>query len=514
MKTLNTKNSFRNLLFGVLLKFFQIIVPFIIRTILIYYLGIEYAGLNSLFTSILQVLNVAELGVSSAMLVGMYKPIVSGDNDKVCKLLNLYKKYYRIIGLVILVLGLAVTPALPFLIAGEVPEDINLYVIYFLNLGITVASYWLFAYRASVLQANQRTDVISKVTFLTNFVQYAVQIVFLITLKSYYLYLITSLAFQIINNIVIAIVSKKMFPSIIPVGQLDNTAKKYINGQIKDLFTYKLGMIVTLSVDSIVISAFLGLVTLGIYQNYYYIVSAIISFFQIFYQSIRASVGSNLVRKNINDNFEDYKKLFFIVFVIICFCCVCMATLFQDFIILWVGEANLLNIRCVFLFVIYLLVYESANLIMFYRDCAGKWHTDKFRPLITAAVNLILNIILVNFIGIYGILISTIIAYVFVYIPWGYSKVFSEVFNKSQGYEILKILLIDILFVFLSVFISFLLCSFINTGILVVDLILKFLISSIISIIFMVIPNLKVFIIVLKHIKNIFLRRKNNEETN
>jgi len=110
MKIERTKNATRNIVFGVILKAYQIIVPFIMRTAMIYFMGVQYLGLNSLFTSILQVLNLAELGVGSAMVYSMYKPIAEDDEITICALLRLYKRYYFLIGLVIAVVGTAVTP--------------------------------------------------------------------------------------------------------------------------------------------------------------------------------------------------------------------------------------------------------------------------------------------------------------------------------------------------------------------------------------------------------------------
>ena len=135
-----TKNSSRNVVFGFALKIYQLLMPFIIRTIIIYTLGMEYAGLNSLFTSILSVLSIAELGVGTIMVFYMYKPIEENDSNRICALMNLYKLYYRVIGLAILGIGVAITPFIPKLITGDVPADINIYILYYLNLGATVLS--------------------------------------------------------------------------------------------------------------------------------------------------------------------------------------------------------------------------------------------------------------------------------------------------------------------------------------------------------------------------------------
>lgn len=172
MKFNRTQNATRNIFFGVVLKLYQIIIPFLMRTIMIYYMGMEYLGLNSLFTSVLSVLNLVELGVGSAMVYSMYHPIAIDDKEKIKSLMRLYRTYYRIIGLVIAVAGLFITPFIPHLIHGNVPADMNVYMLYLLNLAATVFSYWLFAYKNSILDAYQRTDVVSKVTLFTNTFMY------------------------------------------------------------------------------------------------------------------------------------------------------------------------------------------------------------------------------------------------------------------------------------------------------------------------------------------------------
>ena len=152
MKLERTQNAKRNIATGLPLKLYRTLMPFIMRTALIYLLGAQYLGLSSLFTSILEVLNLAELGVGSAMVYSMYKPIVEDDDATICALMNLYKKYYRIIGLMVLAAGLVLLPFVPSLIHGDVPQDINVRVLYLMYLGTTVLSYWLFAYKNSLLQ--------------------------------------------------------------------------------------------------------------------------------------------------------------------------------------------------------------------------------------------------------------------------------------------------------------------------------------------------------------------------
>lgn len=477
-----TKNSSRNVVFGFALKVYQLLMPFIIRTIIIYTLGMEYAGLNSLFTSILSVLNIAELGVGTIMVFYMYKPIEEHDSERICALMNLYKLYYRAIGMVILVAGVAITPFIPKLISGEVPADINIYILYYLNLGATVLSYWLFAYKNSLFQAHQRNDVISKVTIITDTVKYILQISLLYLLHNYYYYVIVMLLIQVLNNLMIAYRADKSFPGYKAKGSLSKAEKRTINSSIKDVFYGQLGMTVTLSVDSIVISAFLGLVPLARYQNYYYVVNALIGFFNIFYQSLRASIGTNLLVKSKDVNYRDFKFVTYFVMVTLSFCSSCLMNLLQPFITLWVGKENTLSDIFVLLLVVYFFIYEFTLLIGCYKDISGKWHADRFRPLLTAIFNLILNIIMVKYIGLYGVLLSTIISFIIINIPWLYRRVFIDVFNENDKYDYAIYLLKSFAVLLICILFSTIVCHSVNFNNSVLEIIVRLLIIIFINI--------------------------------
>lgn len=431
MEKNRTKNASRNIVFGVILKIYQILAPFLMRSFMVYTLGVQYLGLNGLFTSILQVLNLAELGVGSAMVFSMYRPIVDDDKNKICALMNLYKWYYRIIGIIILVVGLILMPFIPNLISGDVPTDINIYLLYFLNLFATVLTYWLFAFKNSILQANQRSDIVSKVTICTDTAKYMLQIGALFVLKDYYWYVITILLTQIINNIATAIVSQKLYPQYKTVGKLSKVDIKQINGKIKDLFTAKLGGTITNSADTIVISAFLGLTVLAIYQNYYYIMISVIGFISVILSSCTAGIGNSIIVETNEKNYQDFKKFFLLEIWIVGICFCCFLNLYQPFMILWMGKENLLEFGCVILLCLYFYLYVTNQYMCMWKDAAGIWHEDKYRPLISAIVNLGLNLLFVNYIGIYGIILSTVLSYLIITIPWLISNLFSVLFKRS-----------------------------------------------------------------------------------
>ena len=250
MKINRTENAVRNILFGGILRVYQIVIPFVMRTVMIYCMGVQYLGLNSLFTSILQVLNLAELGVGSAMVYSMYKPIAEDDTDTICALMGLYRTYYQCIGLIIAVIGVGLTPFIPKLIKSDLPVGINIYALYLLNLSATVLSYWLFAYKNSLLQAHQRIDVTSKVTLITNTFQYVVQIFCPCGVKKIIIYfVVVMLLTQAMTNIITSIVVTKMYPNYNARGRLSKEIVISINHRIRDLFTSKIGAVIVNSAE-------------------------------------------------------------------------------------------------------------------------------------------------------------------------------------------------------------------------------------------------------------------------
>lgn len=441
MKIERTKNAKKSIAAGLIFKVAQMILPFFMRTVMLYYMGEEYLGLNGLFTSVLQVLNLAELGVGSAMVFSMYKPIAEDDTPRICALMRLYRTYYRVIGLVVAVAGVAIAPFIPKLIAGDVPKELNVYVLYFLNLGATVLSYWLFAYKNSLLQAHQRTDVSSIVGIITNILQYAIQLFVILYLKDYYLYLITVLAMQVVNNLVTAVLAGKMYPQYRPHGRLDPSEVREINGRVRDLFAGKVGQVVFRSVDTIVISAVLGLTVLGRYQSYFFIITSITGVVDIMMNAIIAGLGNSFLTETKEKNLEDLKKFAFLFLWLGGVCACLLIGMYQPFMEIWVGKEKMLPYGIVLCLGLYFFIYALNKLLNVYKDAAGLWHVDRFRLLTAAAVNLILNILWVKPFGLYGILLSTVAAWVFVAIPWILHNIFTRLFERKDRGAVLTVLL-------------------------------------------------------------------------
>lgn len=427
-----TQNSIRNIAFGAINRIVSILFPFIVRTIFIHYLGEEYLGLNSLYSSLLQVLNLADLGFASAIVASMYKPIAEGDVLKVSALMNLYRKIYKAIGFILLSIGLILTPFVDKLIQGSPPNDINIYILWILYLLNTVISYLFFAYKVSLINAHQRNDITEKIGALCKIIVSILQIVVVVAFKSLYLYVLLTVINSIIYNLWCSYECNKRFPQYSCHGTLDSETRKGITKNIGALALQKMGNTVSISLDSIVISAFLGLTAVAIYGNYYYIVSAIAIFANLIYSSITASIGNSIVAETPEKNLRDLRKFFFLNTWFVGWCCICFLCIFQDFMIVWMGENLLLEISIVLLLIVRFYFEQIRKVVLTYKDAAGMWWADKWRPVVGCILNLTLNIILVKTIGMAGVMLSTIISYALVEMPWETHVLFKHYFKNAE----------------------------------------------------------------------------------
>lgn len=461
-----TYNVIRNISSGLIYKLISIFLPFILRTVMIHYMGIQYAGLNTLFSSILQVLSMAELGFGSALTFSLYKPLVDNDEKKICELLNLYKIIYRRLGFIILGIGLVLVPFLKYLIKGTYPGDINIYILYYIYLFNTCISYFLFAYKQSLLNANQRNDIVNNVGMITYTISYIFQILAILIFKNYYVYIIFTPICTVVNNILVAVCANRAYPNLQCRGSVTVQEKKEIYNKVKALAGHKIGGVVINSLDSVVVSAFLGLSTVALYGNYYYILSAINGIIDVGYNAILASVGNTIVIEEKQRVYTIFKKLNFIMSWAICFCCVGLICLYQPFMIVWVGKENIFPTSTMIIIVIYFYSQKSRLIGLNFKDAAGLWNLDFWKPYVGLIVNLVVNIVLVNIIGVNGVYISTILTMFGVYFPWETWALFKGVFKRESREYILQYLYYTIGTI-ISAALSFIVTNNINvTGIL------------------------------------------------
>lgn len=482
MSRSRTQNATRNIYTGIVGKIVSLILPFVSRTIILYYLGVNYLGIGTLLSSVLSFLSLAELGFSSAITFAMYKPVAEDNTEKLCSLLKYYKKLYRLIGLIILILGCSIVPILRFLIKGNIPQDINLYILYFIYLVNSVVSYFFAGYKQGLLNAYQRMDITNVINLCVSIINNLVQIVVLLLTKNYYCYAIVPVVGTIITNATNSIITSKLFPNIRPLGNLDSGEKKAIFNKLGGLFGSKLNSIVVHQADILVISSFIGITTVAIYGNYYYIMNAVAGFILIVFNSLTASVGNKIATDSIEECFKLYKRINVINAAIVNFCTTCFICLFQPFMKIWVGSSLMFDMIFVILFVLYFFVYEIQRTTLLFKDAAGLWREDRYRPYISMVFNVVSNLVLVRIIGIYGIVLSTVLAFC-ISLPWVNNVLFKYLFKRSptEGIvDVVKYLIISTI----SAVTSWIICSQIPEGIvwLFVRLIICTGISSIVFI--------------------------------
>lgn len=442
-----TKRSVANISFSIVNRIVAMLLPFAVRTVIIYTIGIVYLGLDSLFVSVLNMLSLSELGFSSAIIFSMYRPMANGDNDKVIALLNFYKKIYKIVGAVITTMGLIILPFLKYFIADGtvIPNDINIYIVYLVFLGNTAVSYFLFAYKSSILVASMRNDIESLFDTIRSIVSHGLQIAVLLLFKQYYLYILILPVITILNDIVRNIYINKKFPQYRGKSNLEKDEKKEILTKVGALIGNKIGGVVFTSADSIVISTILGLITLAQFTNYFTIFTAVFGLISTIYNSIQSIVGNSLVVNSKEKNLSLFKSLFLINSIITLFCTCLFITLYQPFITIWVGSSNVLPNNIPLLLAAYFFVRNSRRILVLFKEAAGMWKEDFLKPYISVVVNVGLNILLVHLIGLPGVVISSIVAIAFVEIPWEthvfYKKYFKMKPLKYYFYNLLALII-------------------------------------------------------------------------
>lgn len=456
-----TRNSIKNSTWGLIVQVVILFINFIVRKIFIYFLGIEYLGINGLFVNLLTMLSFAELGIGTAIVYSMYKPIAQNDNEKIKSLMKLYKKSYKIIGAVIAILGIIILPFLQYIIKDNSNiKDLN--IIYTLFLFNTVMSYF-YVYKKSLLIADQRSYICNKINMYFSIIKGICQIFILYFTRSYIFYMIIQVILTILENVVISFVADKLYPFLKEkeIVKLKKSELNDIFKNIKSLVVYKFGHIVLDGTDNIIISSFLGIQYVGILSNYTMIIYAISSLLSQLINSLTASVG-NLVATESKARQEDvFNNITFLTFILYGISSICIYALINPFIRLWLGSEFLLSnyITLVLVSNYYINGILSASWI--YRGTKGLFVYGKYRPLISAIINIVLSIILLKYIGLLGVLLGTLITRVITNLwfdPW---IIYKFGFQKSV-WRYYKKIVVYTLITFIIGLISFQITNYIN----------------------------------------------------
>lgn len=481
-----TKNSIRNIIFSISAYAIQIILGFLVRRYFIYYFNEEFLGLNSLFSNILSVLSLAELGVGGAIVFSMYKPMAEGDKEKVNALLNFYKKCYFIIGFVVLGLGLCVIPFMDYFKAKAPQVEINLYIVYLLFLGNSVLSYFC-AHRRALLYTDQRQDIESKINIVINILQTVLQLVVILFIKNFYIYLLCASFATLINNTFVYIVTSKKYKEFIKnsSSNIDTSTKKEIKKNVSAMLFHKIGGVVVFSTDSILIYLLIGASQLGKYSNYSLIISYVGLIMSLYINAIKGSIGNSIVSRDNNENYKLFRKLNFAHLFIVAFCSICIFVLsdpFIDVILTKNKESSLLlNFETLLALSVSFYFTQSRYMLNTFKECAGLFYQDRFKPIGEVIINLVASIVLAKWFGIVGIVLGTIISTISLPL-WIEPHILNKYYLKKNTSGYLLKYLTCFTITLACGFVTYFICGFIpNIGLL--TLALKFITCIIISLV-------------------------------
>ena len=482
MTETRTKNTSRNIVAGLINRAVSTLLPFINRTILIYTLGMQYAGLSSLFLSILSVLSLAELGFNTAIVYSMYKPIANDDTESVCELLTLFRKIYFYVGITILFFGLMLVPFLPRLINGEIPASVNIYILYFLYLSNTVIGYFLFSYRESILLACQRQDLSQMIRTSVIIFQYVIQALILLIFKSFYLYLIIAIICTLLTNIGLYFETKKRYPNYKCLKHRRLTVPNKMKTMVGSLLLGRICDQARNSLDSIILSMYLGLTLVAIYNNYYFIYSALYGIILTICNSLSASVGNSIVTESVEKNYDDLNKFSFMAMWVYGLFSICMLCMYQPFMQLWVGKTMMLSDFNMLLFCVYFYIINMSNIRNQYINGNGLWNKLRITYIVEAVSNITLNIVLGKLYGVTGIILATILTMLFFNFLWRTAILFKNYFSWNDFYAYILKNFFWMSCVFVTGIATFCICEI--SSLLISNLLIKLLINLIFCIIF------------------------------
>ena len=422
MEKSRVSKSLKNTMFGLVGIICSLVVSFATKSIFVRLLGAEYNGVNGLFTNILQVLNLAELGFATSISYALYKPLKAGDERTTAALMSYFAKIYRIIAIVVTVAGCCCIPFLQYLIAEDISElsfTINQLRGYFaMFLANTVCSY-LLAYKRTIITADQNNYLVTNVDNTFNILLNIVQIILLLIYKNFYAYLATMIAKTVINNLVLHIIASKKYPYLRTYRKekLSKIEKSAIFKNVQAAFLHRIGGVIIFSTTSIVISAFVSLVDAGKYSNYILIVNSVNMFINIIFNSVTASIGNLCVDESEERQYDIFKKIRYLAFFAAVFSYVCYIILFNPFIEIWVGGDMVMSMWVVFAISLNAMVGYLRKAVNAFKDAKGMFRNDWYKPLLEAGVGIGLAIGLSYVWGTFGVIIGYTLATIFIAVP-------------------------------------------------------------------------------------------------
>ena len=409
---MRTKAFLKNGIIILIVQIFTYFMDFLCRTVFIHTLSMDYVGVKGLFSNILSILSLTELGISTVLIYSMYKPLADNNEHKLLALVGFYKKAYHIIACMIGGIGLMITPFLPYLIK-DCPDIDGLYVIYLLYLTNSVFSY-LFIYKTALFQADQKLYICTLGNCIFLSIRNIVQIIALFLTGNFILYLIIQLPFTLLSNLFLSRKAKKEYPYLktAKYPELSKDEKAALMKNTFAMFNHRIGATILNSTDNMIISRFIGITVVAINDNYVLFLNMINQVMGQIFSALTASVGNLNAEESTETSYKVFKILHFASFWFFSFCTICLFVLLNPFIELIWGEHYLFSLPIVGIICLNFYIMGIRKIPIIFKESMGLLWQDRYKPLIESAINLIISIILVRYLGTMGIFVGTFVSMV------------------------------------------------------------------------------------------------------
>lgn len=426
-----TRKAAKNIIWNYGNQLLMLLLSFGSRTVFIWTFGVEYLGLNGIFSDILGVLSLTDLGLNSAMVYSFYEPLAKRDERKLSALVSFYKKIYLSITAVVFCLGLCCIPFLPYIIHTQ--QDIPYLNVYYLFALANVAASYLFVYKTSILTADQKNFVIMRINMIINLGKVILQIFSMLILANYIVYLVLDLCGNLLSNMIASQSAKKIYPFLERKEFLSPLEKKNIKKTIFSGMLYKISSVLLNATDNLLISIIVSTAAVGYYSNYLLIQTKSTMFYSMLFTSITASVGNLIVQTSAKQRYQVFRIEQMISSIVCLIFIPCYVLLVDDFIRLWLGNEYVLAQSIVF--AIGFNMYLSCILqpLWSYREATGLYRQTKYVMLLCAALNLVMSIWFGWIWGIFGIIIASGISRLLTYVWYEPHLLFKQYFSESAG---------------------------------------------------------------------------------
>ena len=437
------ENSIKNIKTAWILQLVHILCQFFSRTVIIKVLTIEYVGLSGLFSNVLMMLSLAELGIGEAIIFSLYKPIAENNHKVINAIMGFYKRIYIAVGIFILIAGLGITPFIGHFIK-EMPDIPEIYTIYMLYVINSAVSYF-FSYKSAFVTATQKNYLVVMNNGLWEVAMVILQVILLFTTKNYIAYMVIGILFVVIQNVSITAIANRSYPYLKEQSteRIPQNIYKEIGKNTGAMVFHKIGYIIVFATDNLILSKFIGLVSVGIYANYCTITNAVTVFINKFFNGITASVGNLAVEESVEVQEKTFYKVFFMNFWLYTFSCCCLFNLLNPFIKdIWLGKEFLFSQGIVLLIVIKIYFSGMRGAAQTFKNAKGLYWYNKYMPIYESLINLVASVILVKHIGVAGVILGTIISSVLtcvwiephVLYKYGFKKSAKEFYFKYLWY--------------------------------------------------------------------------------